>query len=149
MSAVLGIENRLRCDTVMPCACPAALSQPWNQRWSPLAVPTQHSRGARPVTPDSSMACSTSALNSTSVQLPRRRPPEVARIVGDSAGMAGEPTPSGVLLASAGEPVPGDRLVQDLGEPALRVARVRLDMLAHALPRRGRIVPGDRRVDLL
>lgn len=35
-------------------------------------------------------------------------------MVGDSAGMAGEPTPSPVLLRSAGAAVPGDRLGQDL-----------------------------------
>src|SRR5947207_440997 len=135
----------------MPCARPASLSQAWNQRWSPPAVPAWHSLGARPVTPDSSMACSTSGLNSTSVRRPRRRPPEVARMVGVSAGMAEKPTRALAVIGrrSGQQAVPGDRLREDLGELALCVVCVRLDVLAHPLPGPTGVVPGDRRVDLL
>src|SRR5207248_2022516 len=52
-------------------------------------------------------------------------------------------------LASGQQPVPGDGLGEDLGELALYVACVRLDVLAHPVPGPGRVVPGDRRVDLL
>src|SRR5579871_4289758 len=152
MSSLLGMLKRFRCDTVMPCARPAASSHAWKYRWSPPAVPTWHSLGARPVTPETSMACSTSALNSTSVRLPRRRPPEVARMVGVSAGMAEQPTRArwrALPRRSGRQPVPGDRLREDLGELALCVVGVRLEVLAHPLPRRDGVVPEDRRVDLV
>ena len=43
-------------------------------------------RGARPVTPASSTAKWTSGANSQRTRRPKRRPPEVARMVGESAG---------------------------------------------------------------
>src|SRR4051794_26255213 len=53
---------------------------------SPRAVARKQTRGARPATPARSMAWSVSGANSQRTRAPGRRPPEVARMVGLSAG---------------------------------------------------------------
>ena len=56
-------------------------------RCRPVAVARKHTRGRRPETPASSTAYSVSGPTSHGVRRPATRPPDVARMVGASAGM--------------------------------------------------------------
>ena len=87
MSATFGMVKSRSGATVTPAARPASVNCASNQAWSPPAVLTRQTRGARPLTPARSIAYISSGPKPKKFRWAGRRPPDVARMVGASAVM--------------------------------------------------------------
>ncbi len=87
MSSTFGIGKSTRCEPARPRSWAASAKQLRVNGLSPMAVATKQTRGARPVTPASSIAYSVSGPSSHRMRVLGTIPPEVARIVGASAVM--------------------------------------------------------------
>ena len=148
-------EQRRGATAADPAPAPPGRRRRSSTESSPSAVARKHTRGARPLTPASSIANSVSGPSSHRTRRPGTMPPEVARMVGASAGTTSErsgdvrtgsttPSPAG-KSASCGQrrrSRPPCGQVLGRGDPCLasghgeRVASAGVRARAAARPRR-------------